>query len=97
MPEQSNNPFNFWKELKRRKVIRIIIGYAASAFIILEAVDMLDNFNVVLRFLAKNVLRMRPGYFRLLSDFELEINHKGQNYKESGTTLHEVVLFKSAE
>ena len=41
MPEQSNNPFNFWQELKRRKVIRVIIGYAASAFIILEAVDII--------------------------------------------------------
>ena len=64
---------------------------------ILEAVDMLDNFNVVLRFLAKNVLRMKPGYFRLLSNFELNVTHEGQNNKETGSTLHEVVLFKSAE
>ena len=64
---------------------------------ILEAVDMLDNFNAVLRFLAKNVLRMKPGYFRLLSNFELNVTHASQNYKETGSTLHEVVLFKSAE
>ncbi|MFX1561136.1 MAG: lipocalin-like domain-containing protein [Promethearchaeota archaeon] len=64
---------------------------------VLEAVDMLDNFNPVLRFLAKNVLRLKPGYFRLLSNFELEVNLKGQTHKETGSTLHEVVLFKSAE
>ncbi len=41
MPEQSNNPLNFWQELKRRKVIRVIIGYAATAFIIMEAGDIM--------------------------------------------------------
>lgn len=33
MPE---NPHNFWQELKRRKVIRVIIGYAAAAYVLLE-------------------------------------------------------------
>jgi hypothetical protein len=64
---------------------------------ILEAEDMLDNFGAVLRFLAKNVLRMKPGYFRLHSNFELNVMYEGQNYTESGSTLHEIVLFKSAE
>ncbi|MFW9809804.1 MAG: hypothetical protein ACFFE6_10555 [Candidatus Thorarchaeota archaeon] len=64
---------------------------------VLEAVDMLTNFNTVLRFLAKNVLRLKPGYFRLLSNFELEVTHEGQRHKETGSTLHEIVLFKSAE
>ncbi len=64
---------------------------------VLEAVDMLNNFNPVLRFLAKNILRIKPGYYRLLSNFELEVNHEGHTYSENGTTLHEVVLFKSAE
>lgn len=35
----------FWQELKRRKVIRLIVIYAPSAFIILEAFDIIsDNF-----------------------------------------------------
>ncbi len=33
MPEKPNN---FWQELKRRKVIRVIIGYAAAAYVLLE-------------------------------------------------------------
>ena len=37
MPEK---PHNFWQELKRRKVIRVITVYAASAFVILELVDI---------------------------------------------------------
>ncbi|MBN1387021.1 MAG: tetratricopeptide repeat protein [Bacteroidales bacterium] len=41
MPDQSDNPSNFWQELKRRRVIRIIPVYAASAFVILELVDII--------------------------------------------------------
>jgi len=33
MPDK---PQNFWQELKRRKVIRVIIGYAAASYVILE-------------------------------------------------------------
>jgi predicted secreted hydrolase len=59
-----------------------------------EAVNMLDNFGAVLRFLAKNVLRMKPGYFRIHSNFVLNVNHEGTSYKEEGSTLHELVTFK---
>ncbi len=37
MPEKPNN---FWQELKRRKVVRVITVYAATAFVILELVDI---------------------------------------------------------
>lgn len=61
---------------------------------ILEAQDMLDNFSPILRFIAKNILRIKPGYFRLVSDFELEVTQDGKSITETGTTLHEIVLFK---
>ncbi|MCP4749805.1 MAG: hypothetical protein GY866_02840 [Proteobacteria bacterium] len=64
---------------------------------VLEAEDMLNNFNPVLRFVAKNILRLKPGYFRLISDFEIQVNHNGKSNKESGTTLHEIVMFKPAK
>jgi len=64
---------------------------------VMEAEDMLDNFNPVLRFIAKNIVRLKPGYFRLVSDFSLRITRKGKTPIETGTTLHEIVLFKSAE
>ena len=41
MPDKSKNPFQFWEELKRRKVIRVIPVYAAAAFVLLELVDIL--------------------------------------------------------
>ena len=41
MPDKSNKFFLFWQELRRRKVIRVVIVYAASAFAILEAADII--------------------------------------------------------
>ena len=64
---------------------------------ILEAQDMLENFNPVLGFLAKHVLGIQPGYFRLESDFELEVTRDGKSVKENGRTLHEIVLFKPVQ
>jgi len=43
MTDKSNNPFHFWHELKRRKVIRVIPVYAAASFILLELVDILTE------------------------------------------------------
>ena len=36
MPDKPDNPFEFWQELKCRKVIRVIIAYAAAAVVIIE-------------------------------------------------------------
>ena len=41
IPTHYSRIFEFWKELKRRKVIQVITVYAASAFVILELVDIL--------------------------------------------------------
>ena len=41
MPEDQNRLLQFWKELKRRNVIRVITVYAATAFAVLELVDIL--------------------------------------------------------
>jgi hypothetical protein len=61
---------------------------------VLEAQDLLETFNPLLRVLARHILRIRPGYFRLLSEFELEAPLGERITKETGTTLHELVLFQ---
>jgi hypothetical protein len=61
---------------------------------VLEAQDMLANFNPFLRTIAKYVLRIRPGYFRLVSDFVIDVTRAGKSTRETGQTLHEIVLFK---
>ncbi|MBN1183169.1 MAG: hypothetical protein JXB49_12825 [Bacteroidales bacterium] len=39
--KKQNSLDRFWKELKRRKVVHVITVYAATAFVILEVVDMI--------------------------------------------------------
>jgi hypothetical protein len=63
----------------------------------LEAQDMLENYNPVVRFIAKNILRIKPGYFRLVSDFELKVTRGDKTTKETGMTLHEIVMFKPVD
>ncbi len=41
MPIKPRKPIQFWQELKRRRVIRVLVIYAASAFAILEASDII--------------------------------------------------------
>ena len=43
MPNDQNKFDHFWKELKRRRVVRIITVYAASAFVILELVSIIGD------------------------------------------------------
>ena len=40
MPEK---PHNFWQELKRRKVVRVVIGYAAAAYVLLELTSIISE------------------------------------------------------
>ena len=41
MSGNPNKLSQFWQELKRRKVVRVITVYAAAAFVIIELVDIL--------------------------------------------------------
>ena len=41
MSQNPNKLSQFWQELKRRKVIKVIAMYAATAFIIMEAADIM--------------------------------------------------------
>jgi hypothetical protein len=43
MPENADNPLSFFQELKRRKVIRVIIVYAAASFVILELASIIQE------------------------------------------------------
>jgi TolB-like protein len=41
MAENADNPLSFFQELKRRKVVRVIIVYAAASFVILELISII--------------------------------------------------------
>lgn len=61
---------------------------------IIDADQLLSDFNPVLRFLAKNILKINPGYFRFNSKFEIQMTQNGESYKEKGNTLHEMVIVR---
>ncbi len=61
---------------------------------VFEAENMLDNFPRLLAFIAKNFMGLKPGYFRLSSNFTLKVTRDGVTSEEKGTTLHEIVTFK---
>ncbi|MBN1388078.1 MAG: tetratricopeptide repeat protein [Bacteroidales bacterium] len=47
MPDKSKNPFRFFQELRRRKVIRVITVYCAAAFVIIEVSNNIaDSLNL---------------------------------------------------
>jgi hypothetical protein len=87
--------YSYPRKLVIRVPDKLEVNLAAKR--VLEAEDMLNNFGTILRFVAKNVLGLKPGYFRLLSDFELKVTHEGKTNVETGSTLHEIVLFKPSE
>jgi hypothetical protein len=64
---------------------------------VLESQDMLESFSAPLRLIARNILRLRPWYYRLESDFTISTTRAGTKSKETGTALHEIVMFHSAE
>ncbi|KPL13638.1 MAG: hypothetical protein AMS26_13720 [Bacteroides sp. SM23_62] len=43
MPENADRPLSFFQELKRRKVVRVIIVYAAASFVILELASIIQE------------------------------------------------------
>jgi hypothetical protein len=92
--------YQYNERAKHRCPRRVLISappeFTASLTVreVLEAEDMLSNFNPLLRLIARHILRLKPGYFRLLSDFELQVTRGEETMKEGGATLHEIVLFK---
>ncbi len=64
---------------------------------VLESVDMLEGRSALLRFIARAIAGIRPGYFRLQSDFTISVTRKRKKIRESGSTLHEIVILKTQE
>jgi predicted secreted hydrolase len=61
---------------------------------VIDADNLLFELNPIVRFLAKYLLRLKPGYFRLKSKFLIDFVYDGNTYKEQGDTLHEMVIVK---
>ena len=63
MPANPNRLFQFWQELKRRRVTRVITVYAAAAFVILELVSIIvDPLNLPVWTLALIIVLLCIGF-----------------------------------
>ena len=66
----------------------------------LEVQEIIDSGNILelfginpaVIFIVKHLLRLKPGYFRFHSNFNLITSYEGTLYQEKGTTLHEMVI-----
>lgn len=63
---------------------------------IIDSGNILELFGIpsIIRFIVKYILRLKPGYFRFNSNFNLNVSFEGKSYQEQGTTLHEMVILK---
>ncbi|MFX0004316.1 MAG: lipocalin-like domain-containing protein [Candidatus Hodarchaeota archaeon] len=95
---QDNFEYNDQAGNKYPKVLKF--NFNNHHEIILEVQDIIDADNLlfelgpITRFLVKNLLKLKPGYFRLNSKFQINILSDGKIYTEKGTTLHEMVIAK---
>jgi predicted secreted hydrolase len=61
---------------------------------IIDADNLLCELSPIFRFLAKNLLKLRPGYFRLNSKYLIDFLLENKTFKEVGDALHEMVIVK---
>jgi predicted secreted hydrolase len=95
---QENFEFNDKAGNKYPKILKFNIGNQHEITLnvqeLIDADNLLLELGAITRFFAKNLLKLKPGYFRLNSKFQLNMLHEGKSYIENGSTLHEMVITK---
>ncbi len=95
---QDNFEYNNKTGNKYPKVLKFKVGDQQEITLkvqkIIDSDNLLYELGPITRFLAKNILKLRPGYFRLNSKFILNISDGGKTVTEEGNTLHEMVITK---
>jgi hypothetical protein len=98
--EMFQDDFEFNSKAGNRYPKMLKINFDNNNEITLNVQDIIDSENLlyelgpITRFLAKNLLKVKPGYFRLNSKFQLKLLIDGKTHVEKGTTLHEMVIAK---
>ncbi len=64
---------------------------------IVDADNLLNDFGAAVRFIGKNLLGLKPGYFRFNSKVEFDMEIAGETYKEKGDMLHEMIIISSKD
>ena len=95
---EENFEYNDKAGNKYPKMLKFNIGNQHEIILevqeVIDADNLLYELGLITRFLAKYLLKLRPGYFRLNSKFQLNILFEGKPEIEKGSTLHEMVIAK---
>ena len=97
MPEQSNNPFQFWQELKRRKVFRVIAMYAGAAYIIIELINNVTEPLHLPGWLATAVILLLIVGFPIIAILSWIFDITPEGIKKTGSIKDEEQKGKSTE
>ncbi|MFX1315956.1 MAG: lipocalin-like domain-containing protein [Promethearchaeota archaeon] len=98
--EITEKDFQYDEKAQNNYPKTLIFKISNQQQILLEVQEIIDSDNLlfelspVLRFIAKYLLRLKPGYFRFNSKFNIDLLYNGKTYKEQGNTLHEMVIVK---
>lgn len=90
--------FQYHEKVENYYPKSLIFKISDQQQISLEVQDIIDGDNLlfelspVLRFVAKYLLRLKPGYFRFNTKYNIDILYNGTVFKEQGNTLHEMVI-----
>lgn len=79
-----------------RFIVSNLLEISLTVQKIIDSGNILDYFEIspIIKFIACKILRLKPGYFRFNSNFNLKVNFNGTEYNETGSTLHEMVILK---
>ena len=98
--EMFQDDFEYNDKAKNQYPKMLKINFGSDNEIVLNVQNLIDSENLlyelgpITRFFAKNLLKLKPGYFRLNSKFQLNLQIDGKTHVEKGTTLHEMVIAK---
>lgn len=98
--ELSQQNFDFYKKIQRDYPKQLLFQLSDNNVVKLNVQEIIDSDNLlfelnpVVRFIAKNIIKVNPSYFRFFSKFEMNLNLEGKKFEEKGTTFHEMVILK---
>ncbi len=90
----------FYEKIGKNYPKKLLFQFPENNSIQLDVQDIIDSDNLlfelhpIMRFLAKNVLKINPSYFRFFSNFKMGLNLDGKKFEEKGTTFHEMVILR---
>ena len=92
MPTRSNKLSQFWQELKRRKVVRVIVVYAAAGYAIIQFVELVtDPLNLPEWALALVIVLVATGFpIAIIFAWIFDITAKGIKKTEPFEAADEV-------